>query len=117
MQGSIIVGSVSNQALDVMREGVEQFDDQLVVITVSRGQDKTHEHPSEADNRMQLEPKILHGFATTDFVVGKASKVTGLFVPFVPDTWQRRLWGAKRHLFVRINSCQHLSQQLKEKNN
>jgi len=71
---------------EVVGEGVQEFNYGLVVVAIGWGEHKAHEHTSETDNGMQLEPEVLHGLAATHSIVRCPDKVTALFCPFVSHT-------------------------------
>src|SRR6266581_1496383 len=86
LQSRIIIGSIAKQMLEMMGEGVQQFNHRLIVIAISWSDEKTHDHPGKADNGMQLEAEILHRLTAADAIVCFPGKVAVGFVPFIAYT-------------------------------
>ncbi len=89
VEGSVIIGSVSQQALEVVRKRVKQFHHGLVVVAARWSQHIPHDDSRQTHDTVQFAAKVLHGFAATDSIRGSANKVTGVFGSFVPDTGHR----------------------------
>src|SRR5258708_3479941 len=49
LQSRIIIGPITKQMLEMMREGVQQFNHWLVVVAIGWREQKTHDHPGQAD--------------------------------------------------------------------
>jgi hypothetical protein len=85
LQICIIVRAISQQTLEVMRKGVQQFHHGLIVIGTGWGEQEAHDDSRQADHTMEFAAKVLQGFAATDSIVGSPYKITVLFGAFIPN--------------------------------
>ena len=89
LKSHIIVGSISQQPLEVMGKRVEQFHHGLVVVAAGWGEQEAQDDPAQTDHTVEFAAKVLQGLAAAHSIVGRADKITGLFGPFVAHTGHR----------------------------
>ncbi len=59
LKSRVIVGPISQQPLQVMGKGVQQFDHRLVVVAAGRGEQEAHDKACQTNHLCNLQPKYF----------------------------------------------------------